>query len=86
MFDVLDTGFAITHIELVSDVQSGRSIVAFQSRASQGEGILVKQSLSPQEKILVKVCTLHAAGAASGAAGLCVHCFFFLILIFRLSY
>ena len=73
MFDVLDTGFAITHIELVSDVQSGRSIVAFQSRASQGEGILVKQSLSPQEKILVKVRTVDAA---SGAAGLCVHCFF----------
>ena len=54
MFDVLDTGFIFRNVELVSSIH-GHQIIPLQSKASQGEGILINQSLNPHEKILVKV-------------------------------
>ena len=54
MYDVLDTGFIFRNVELVSSIH-GHQLIPLQSKASQGEGILINQSLNPHEKIVVKV-------------------------------
>ncbi|XP_011406766.2 PREDICTED: probable helicase with zinc finger domain [Amphimedon queenslandica] len=54
MFDVLDTGFVFRNVELVSSIHV-HQLIPLQSKASQGEGILINQSLNPHEKIIVKV-------------------------------